>query len=312
MSENAVNYINNEIPVYGVLALGNFDGVHRGHQAVIKAAISYAVKNNLTASALTFEPHPRYLLSSPSAPFRLTSEKAKIHLLRALGISDIITLNFTSEIASLPAKDFVDQILIGKYGARHVVAGSDFVFGHKRGGDMGTLRKWLEPHNIELTEVPILRDEIGDIISSSRIRESLRQGDLATAHRILGRNWSISGEVIHGQKRGKELGFPTANIALGDYLRPKLGVYTVMARKQGDKTRLAGIANIGTRPTVEGVNEVLEFHLFDFHGNIYDQEWEIELHDFIRPELTFPSLEALQKQIAKDVKYAKDLMKTEI
>jgi len=298
-----------------VLALGNFDGVHLGHKAVALSAVSHAKEMGITAAALTFEPHPRHIFSTSTEPFRLTSEADKKLLLREIGINEIITINFTKDIAAMPAKLFAEKMLAEELNAAHIVAGADFGFGQKRGGNMSSLREWLEPRGIDLTEIPLLMDEQGKPVSSSRIREALKKGNMDAASRLLGRNWSISGKVIHGQKRGKELGFPTANIDMGDYLRPKLGVYTIKAQKRGEKREFAGVANIGIRPTLNGHEELLEFHLFDFQGDIYEQDWNIELCHFIRPELTFPDLESLKNQIGKDVEHAKLLLsnpKTEI
>jgi riboflavin kinase/FMN adenylyltransferase len=292
----------------GVLVLGNFDGVHRGHQAVIAAAIGIARERNLSAYALTLEPHPRTLLSSPQTPFRLTPPSAKNRLLQELGIDAIITLNFSPELAGMPAREFVEQILMQHYRARHVVAGADFVFGHRRTGTMQDMSEWLEPHGIGVTAVPPFRDEAGDVISSSRLREAIHQGDLTTARSLLGRPWSITGIVGRGGERGRAMGFPTANMALGETMRPPFGVYAITARRVGGAARHAGVMNIGVRPTVDGVHEVLEFHLFNFQGDLYDQEWEVELHHFLRPERKFPDLEALQDQIMQDVIRAKEML----
>jgi len=294
----------------GVFALGNFDGVHRGHHAVIQAALAYAREQRLPAHVLTFEPHPRQILDPSADPFRLTPAPVKTRLLKALGIDDVITLDFTSALAALSAEDFVTRVLIGRYRVQHIVAGFDFVFGHRRGGNLHNLRSLSSPHGAGVIDVPAQRDEKGEIISSSRARAALRQGDVATARAILGRPWSIAGTVEPGDNRGNVLGFPTANIALGEYLRPLFGVYTAMARPIGKETSLPGVVNIGIRPTVGGGGERLELHLFQPYSDLYGQEWEVELHHFIRPEQVFPDLEALRDQIAKDIKTAKDMLST--
>lgn len=289
----------------GVFALGNFDGVHRGHQAVVKIARERALGQNIPVRVLTLEPHPRTLFKPGIAPFRLTPVAAKIRLLQALGVDDVIVLPFSKEFSQFPAPDFVEQILIKTYGAQHIVAGFDFVFGHDRGGNMNNLRAWLAPHNIGVTEVTPFRDAQGEVMSSSRTREALQQGDLQTAEHILGRPWSIAGIVEQGAQRGREMSVPTANISLGEYLRPKFGVYAVQASRIGATKKYQGVANIGVRPTVDGKSEMLEFHLFNFNGNIYGQEWEVELIDFLRPEMTFASMEDLRQQIMQDIEAAK-------
>lgn len=289
----------------GVLALGNFDGVHRGHQAVVRAAIEKAHGQGVPALVLTFEPHPRSVLKPNIPPFRLTPAPVKEKLLRALGVDGIIALPFTPEFSNLSAEEFVQKILIEKLAVSHIVAGFDYVFGYKRGGTMPLLRQWLGPHAVGVTEVTPFRDAQGLVMSSSRTREALQQGDVKTAEHILGRPWSISGIVQHGAKRGSSIGIPTINIALGDYLRPKFGVYAVTARRAKDGAVFQGVANIGNRPTVDGQTELLEAHLFSFGEMAYGDEFEISLLDFIRPERAFESVEALRAQIFKDMETAK-------
>lgn len=289
----------------GVFALGNFDGVHLGHQAVIRTAVEKARGLGIKARVFTLEPHPRSVLKPHISPFRLTPAATKVRLLKALDVDDVIVQPFTTEFLHISGFDFVTQILIKKYAAQHVVAGFDFVFGFQRSGGMQNLRTWLTPFGVGVTEVTPFRDGAGLVMSSSRTRESLQQGDLRTATHILGRPWSISGVVAHGDKRGQELSFPTANIALGDCLRPKYGVYAVLAGRVGDPFKREGVANIGVRPTVDGKKEWLEFHLFDFDQSLYGEEWEIELIDFIRSEQAFASVDDLRRQIMIDIESAK-------
>ncbi len=292
----------------GVLAIGNFDGVHKGHQAVIKTAIHYAHEHNSPAYALTFEPHPRQLLYPQNPPFRLTSPSTKIRLIKELGVDDTITLPFSPELAQASAEDFALRILKEQCQAKHIVAGFNFVFSRERSGNLQTLRSLLNPAGIEVTEVSPQVDDRGEIISSSSTRAALRKGDTEMARRMLGRYWSIRGLVQPGDRRGNALGFPTANIALGEYLRPLFGVYAVMARPILGETLIPGVINIGKRPTVGGANEMLELHLLEPQGELYGQEWEVELHHFIRPEQAFPSLEALKSQIAIDTQIAKKML----
>jgi riboflavin kinase/FMN adenylyltransferase len=212
---------------------------------------------------------------------------------------------FTPEFSKIGAPEFVEQVLLADCGAQHIVAGFDFVFGHARGGHIRNLREWLAPHGVGITEVTPLRDSEGAVMSSSRTREALQQGDLKTAEHFLGRPWSIAGIIEHGARRGHEMSVPTANIALGEYLRPKFGVYAVQAGRVGEAKKWQGAANIGVRPTVGGDKELLEFHLFDFYEDIYGQEWEVELLHFLRPEQRFPNMDALREQINQDMEMAK-------
>lgn len=289
----------------GVFALGNFDGVHMGHKAVVRSTLEKARGLDIPARVLTLEPHPRSLFKPHLAPFRLTPAKTKLRQLHALGVEDVIVLPFTLEFSELAARDFVENILLNTYGVEHVIAGFDFVFGHERSGNMKNLRSWLAPYNIGLTEVTPFRDSKGEVMSASRTREALQQGDLKTAEHILGRPWSMSGVVERGAQIGRNMGVPTANISLGEYLRPKFGVYAVNAGPIGTPFKHQGVANIGVRPTVDGKTEMLEFHLFNYNNDIYEQEWEVELIDFIRPERAFPDMEALRQQIIEDIDSAK-------
>lgn len=289
----------------GVFALGNFDGVHAGHQVVVRTAIEKARGMGLPARVMTFEPHPRTLFNPGSPPFRLTPKEAKIRILKSLGVDEVLACPFTKEFSLMPAADFVQKILVEKRAAQHVVAGSDFVFGHDRGGNMQKLREWLGPHGVGVTEVTPFRDAHGMVMSSSRARELLVEGQPRLAAHILGRPWSISGTVERGAQRGREMSVPTANIPLGEYLRPKFGVYAVNAGRVGERLLEQGVANIGVRPSFGDKAEVLEFHLFNFSADIYGQEWEVELVDFIRSERAFPDLESLRQQIMQDIEIAK-------
>lgn len=292
----------------GVFALGNFDGVHRGHQAVLRTAIDIASEMDTSVRVITLEPHPRTLFNPEHPPFRLTSPTDKIALLRSIGAVDVVVLNFTPQLAHMPAEEFVHTILRDQCGAHHVVAGFDYVFGHERRGTMSGLRSWLSPHGIGVTEVTPARGKDGEILSSSRVRNALQKGDLSTAETVLGRPWRIRGIVQKGAARGRTMNTPTANIALGDYLRPRFGVYAIMAKHTPSNTWYQGVANIGIRPTVDGTTELLEAHLFNFSDDIYGQEWEVEFRHFIRGEQTFPDLAALQEQIAIDIEQAKSIL----
>jgi riboflavin kinase/FMN adenylyltransferase len=289
----------------GVFALGNFDGVHRGHRAVVECAIENARKRGIPARVLTFEPHPRSFFQPKLAPFRLTPAPVKERLLKALGIDNVVTFPFTEKLADMPARAFVEDILLEKLGAQHVVAGHDFVFGHNRDGNVKKLASLLGGHGVGVSEVEELGGD-GEEFSSTRIRELLLEGEVEAASAILGRDWSIEGTVVKGKALGgRVLGFPTANVSLGEYLRPKFGVYAVRAGRAGEPLTHRGVANIGLRPTVNDKDENLEVFLFDFDEDIYGQRWEFSLTHFIRPERKFDTLDALKAQIEEDVKAAK-------
>ncbi|MFA6279520.1 MAG: bifunctional riboflavin kinase/FAD synthetase [Bdellovibrionales bacterium] len=290
----------------GVWALGNFDGVHLGHRAVIAAAVQEGKRLALPVHALTFDPHPHAFFQKDKRPFLLTPPEAKRHLLLEAGADDVATLPFTPAFAALTPEAFIQDVLIGACQAAHVVVGFDFVFGRGRGGDGRALRQKLEPLGVGVTSAPPKRDEGGEIISSSRIRAAVRKGDVASAAKLLGRPFTLSGVVLAGEGRGRTLGFPTANIALGALAQPLQGVYAIKARSQeGGGETFCGVANFGVRPTFGEAPALLEVHLFDFNGDIYGQVWEVELHRFLRPEMTFDGLAALQAQIQKDVEAAR-------
>jgi riboflavin kinase/FMN adenylyltransferase len=221
-------------------------------------------------------------------------------------VQSVEIVPFTKTLSLLSAEDFVSRILLEKFRVRHVIAGFDFAFGHQRGGNMERLREWLKPHGVGVTEVKPQLDDGGSVFSSSRARECLEAGDPKGAAHVLGRRWSIRGAVEKGDQRGRELGFPTANIALGDYLRPKFGVYAMRVERKGQA--LKGVANIGKRPTVAGAVERLEVYLLDFKDDLYGETLTVELVDFVRPERAFEGLDALKRQIAQDVEKAKTLL----
>ena len=291
----------------GVLALGNFDGVHRGHSAVIKAAALEGKRLKMPVHALTFEPHPYSFFQKDHDPFLLTTPEDKRRLLIEAGADDVVTLPFSPAFAALTPEQFIDDILLGACQVAHVVVGFDFVFGCRRGGDRRALREKLGPRSIGVTEVAPERDESGEIISSSRVRAALRKGDTEIATRLLGRPFTLHGTIEKGAQRGRTLNFPTANIALDPAIvRPLHGVYAVTARRTGNPVTFSGVANFGLRPTFDGASELLEFHLFDFEGSLYGDQWEIALHHFIRPEETFANKDALIEQIKGDAQTARD------
>ena len=287
------------------VALGNFDGVHLGHAAVIRAA--HGARPDLPLAALTFEPHPREHFRPDDPPFRLTLLPAKAEALGGLGASILYALPFDAALAALPAETFVEEVLHQGLGARHLACGPDFAFGHRRGGDTAFLAREAERRGIGLTIVPPVLDD-GAQISSTHIRRLLQDGYPERAARDLGRHFELRGQVFHGDKLGRELGWPTANILLGRQLEPARGVYAVTA-VLADGAVVPGVANVGRRPTLGGDPVTrLETHLFDWSGDLYGQELRVRLHAFLRPDATFSGLDELKAAIAADARAARDVL----
>jgi riboflavin kinase/FMN adenylyltransferase len=284
------------------IALGNFDGVHLGHATLIRAA--HGARPDAPRAVLTFEPHPREFFRPDDPPFRLGLSAERQAALAALGVQIIYELPFNAEFSHLTAERFITEVLHEGLGAAHLTCGPDFAFGHRRGGDAAYLAAWAERLSIGLTVVPPVVDA-GGPLSSTRIRRLLQDGYPERAAAELGRPWAIRGVVAHGEARGRTIGFPTANIALGSHLEPARGVYAVTARLADSSVR-RGVANIGRRPTVgAGLESRLEVHLFDFAGDLYDQEMTVALHSFLRAEARFESFAALRAQIAIDADQAR-------
>jgi riboflavin kinase/FMN adenylyltransferase len=287
------------------LALGNFDGVHLGHAAVLRAA--HAARPDAPLGVLTFEPHPREVFRPDDPPFRLTLPAERADALAAIGCTLLFELSFNHVFSLMMAETFVAEVLHHGLGARHLTTGVDFAFGHRRGGDAEFLAARAEALGMGVTQVPALTDA-GGPLSSTRIRRALQDGYPERATAELGRPWAIRGEVAHGDKRGRTIGFPTANVALGRHLEPARGVYAVTIRL-ADGTIYDGVANIGRRPTVNaGPESRLEVNLFDFSGDIYGTEITVALIAYIRPEIRFSGLDALTAQIAADAAEARRLL----
>ncbi len=289
------------------VALGNFDGVHLGHAHVLRAV--HAARPGAKLAVLTFEPHPRELFRPDDPAFRLTLSAERADALAALNVQIVYELAFDRAFSLLSAEAFVEEVLHGGVGAAHLACGPDFAFGHRRGGDVGFLATRAEALGIGLTIVPPLADAQGTI-SSTRIRRLLQDGYPERAAAELGRPWAVRGPVTHGEKRGRTIGFPTANVPLGRHLEPARGVYAVQARL-ADGTTVPGVANIGRRPTVnEGTESRLEAHLFDYAGDLYGQEIAVSLHAFLRAERKFGSFDELRTQIVADAGQARALLAT--
>jgi riboflavin kinase/FMN adenylyltransferase len=290
----------------GVIALGNFDGFHAGHQAVVGRAVHHAKDDGRPAIVATFDPHPVRFFKPNAPPFRLTTLDQRQELFAAAGADAMLVLPFDAGLANTSAQDFITELLLDRYGAAGVVTGADFVFGKGRGGNVVTLADHARRLGF-FTEMVAPVDDAAEAVSSSRIRDALRAGDCATAARLLTRPFTVRGIVQHGDKNGRLLGFPTANIDMGSYLRPRYGIYAVTGTLP-DGRLLKGAANLGIRPSFDPPRELLEPHFFDFSGDLYGQPIDVAFHAFLRPEAKFDTMDALMAQIAADCDAAKTLL----
>jgi len=282
----------------GIVALGNFDGFHLGHQAVVGRAVARGRQEGRPVLVATFDPHPVRYFKPDVPPFRLTTLGQRERLFAAAGADAMLVFRFGAELAGTSAEDFVRVLLGERTGATGVVTGEDFTFGRGRGGNIGVLRDLGGGLGMNVDAVgPVV--EGGAPVSSSRIRDALREGDCAAATRLMTRPFAIEGIVEHGDKRGRQLGYPTANLSLGKYLRPRFGVYAVRGRL-GDGQVVGGVANMGVRPMFDPPKELLEPYFFDWSGDIYDQCIEVELVEHLRDEQRFDSLDALKAQMRDD------------
>jgi riboflavin kinase / FMN adenylyltransferase len=291
----------------GVIALGNFDGFHAGHQAVVGRAVRHAQDEGRPAIVATFDPHPVRFFKPDIPPFRLTTLDQRQELFAAAGADAMLVLPFDATLAATTAEDFITELLLDRYGAAGVVTGADFVFGKGRGGNVVTLADHARRLGF-FTEMVAPVDDAEDVISSSRIREALQAGDCAAATRLLTRPFTVRNIVRHGDKNGRLLGFPTANLEMGQYLRPRYGIYAVTGRLPDGRV-LKGAANLGIRPSFDPPKELLEPHFFDFAEDLYGQEIDVAFHAFIRPEAKFDHMDALMVQIAADCDAAKRLLR---
>jgi riboflavin kinase / FMN adenylyltransferase len=283
-----------------VLTIGNFDGVHLGHQALLERLVVRARGVGLPAAVMTFEPHPREFFAPDSAPARLASLREKLVLLAAAGIDQAYVCRFNATFAALTAKDFVEGVLVRGLGVRHLIIGDDFRFGKGRVGDFALLGRAGLAHGFGLEAMDTVEVQ-GERVSSSAVREALQAADLLRAARLLGRPYSIAGRVVQGQKLGRRLGFHTANIQLKHNLPPLLGVFAVSVTAD-DGTVREGVANLGLRPTVSALlRPSLEVHLFDFEGELYRAHLTVNFLHKLRDQVKFENLEALSRQIACDV-----------
>ena len=289
------------------VTIGNFDGVHLGHQAMLARVIAVARDRGLAASVLTFEPHPRELFAPASAPTRLTSLREKLELLACHGVDHVHVQRFSRAFAALSPDEFVERALAHLLDARWVLVGEDFRYGAKRAGDFGSLAEAAGRRGFELEAMPTVTHG-GVRVSSSAVRDALARGDLAHAAELLGRPYGISGRVVHGEKLGRALGFATANVQLKHNRPPLGGIFAVRVAGVGDRPR-DGVASLGVRPTVHADGRpVLEVHLFDFAGDLYGRHLRVEFLAKIRDEERYADLDTLKAQIARDCDAARALL----
>lgn len=287
-----------------VATIGNFDGVHLGHQAVLAALQARAGQHGLPSLLITFEPQPLEYFMPEKAPARLTRPREKLELLRELGVDRVLLLRFDQDLAMMEAHDFVRKILVEGLGIKHLYVGDDFRFGKGRAGDFALLQAQGEQHGFAVENLATVSDACGRI-SSTRIREALAEGDLKTAECCLGRGYRMSGKVEHGHKKGRSIGFPTLNVGTARLRSPVHGVFAVFVEGLEEQP-LPGVASIGNRPVVEGDDRfLLEVHLFDFDRMVYGAQVSVHFIEYLREERNFDSFEALREQILWDADQAR-------
>ncbi|MEP2946882.1 MAG: bifunctional riboflavin kinase/FAD synthetase [Lentilitoribacter sp.] len=292
----------------GVVAIGNFDGVHRGHQSVLDRALEIANENNVPALVMTFEPHPRAVFTPENAPFRISPAPLKAVLLEKLGFNAVIEQAFDKNFASNSAQDFINNILVKQFGVSHVVTGFDFHFGKGREGGPAFLMAAGEERGFGVTLVDAFRDENADVISSSRIRQLLIDGELGEANALLGYRFTVEGEIVKGRQLGRELGYPTANMVLHQENGLKPGIYAVKFR-DGEGNLRDGVASFGVRPTVEDDGApILETFVFDFTSDLYGQNCQVHLVSYLREEQKFDDLDSLVVQMKLDDAEAREVL----
>ncbi|RZQ56319.1 bifunctional riboflavin kinase/FAD synthetase [Pseudidiomarina tainanensis] len=289
-----------------VLTIGNFDGVHLGHQAVLAQVKAQALARGVPATVMTFEPQPQELFQPDKAPARLTNFREKHMALRQQGIDRHIVIEFNRKFSNLPAREFIERVLVDMLGVQFLVVGDDFRFGHGREGDFAMLQRAGAELGFEVVDTQSYRQQ-QQRVSSTAIRQCLSDGDFTQAAAMLGRPYAFGGRVVHGEKKGRTIGFPTANIQLKRLRSPLQGVFAVQVQTNDGKMH-AGVANIGRRPTLNGERVQLEVHLFDFAGDLYGQQLRVVPTHFIRAEQKFANFAQLQQQIAADAEKAKAIL----
>ena len=295
-----------------VVAIGNFDGVHLGHRAVIEEGARIARALGAPLAVLTFEPHPRQVLAPPDGPFRLTPFRVKARRLAALGIELLYVARFDRAFAAQEPAAFVADVVARGIGARHVVVGHDFAFGRGRAGTVALLTEVAGALGVGVTRIEAAGSGAG-VYSASRARRLLAAGEVAALPALLGRSWEIDGHVVTGDRRGRTIGFPTANLRCAGILHPARGVYALWARPQGEGTGegerwLPAVANLGRRPTFDKTEDLLEVHLFDYDGMLYGRRLRAAFAERVRPERRFDGIDALKAQIARDCDAARAIL----
>ena len=286
------------------LAIGNFDGVHIGHQAVIKKLVRESKKINSKSGILSFMPHPRQYFTNNYEDFNIIDENDKVSLFENLNIDYYISLKFDSVLASLSPENFIKDILVKKLQVKNITVGYDFKFGKDRKGNTDLLKKLSTKYNYQVSIINQIKNEKDSIVYySSLIRKKIEEGNFKSVSSILGRNWSLKGKVIKGDQKASKMNFPTANITPSKLIKPKKGVYAIKALYSDNYYN--GIANFGVRPTIEGKKLLLEAHLFEFDENIYSKDLTVEFLTFIREEKKFNDFTSLKKQIQKDIQIVK-------
>lgn len=292
-----------------VIALGNFDGLHRGHQAVIQRAQEIANELGAPLGIGLFRPHPYRFFKPDAAPFRLMSPRIRAQVMDDLGVNFLYEIPFDTHLRDMDDVQFVEQVLHRGLGIRHVIVGDDYGFGKDRCGTVESLTRLCSERGIGVTAIsPVGLHALYGKYGSTEIRKALQNGDVFHAQHMLSRPWQVDGVVQEGQKRGRTINFPTANLDFGDLVRPKFGVYTVEVRIEGEDNWLPGVANTGSRPTVDGEEARLEVHLLDFNRDLYGQVIDVRFRSFIRPEKKFESFDALKQQIMRDADGARAIL----
>ena len=284
-----------------VVAIGNFDGLHLGHQKVIKQARLKSKKQKLPFGIVTFEPIPVMFFNKRIKNYRINSKIQKIDQLKELNLDFLIIIKFNKKFSKLSPEQFIEKIIFKKSRCKYLYVSNNFKFGYKRRGNIQTLKRYSNKYNYKTMIASPLRKKT-KVISSTMIRKKISLGKIVEVNRLLNRNWTINGKVIKGEKRGRKIGFPTCNIKIQDYIVPKLGVYGVMVKNK--KFKRKGIANIGYRPTFNGQSLLLEVNIFGINKNLYNKELDVSFIKFIRAEKKFKNLEKLKQQIRADIKKA--------
>jgi riboflavin kinase/FMN adenylyltransferase len=289
-----------------VIALGNFDGIHKGHQEIIKQAINISKESNSNSAIMTFEPHPKSFFQNSDTKIRLTPFYDKGKLLENFGIDILFAMHFDKKFSQITADNFVDDILVDTLKVKTIIIGHDFIFGYKRQGNAELLKEKADLLGFNLIQIDAI-SKGGNIYSSTKIREFLKDGEVEKANNWLGRPHFITGKIEAGEQRGRTLGYPTANIYLKDQLRIRFGVYQVTIQIEGSNEQLPAIANIGCKPMFDDNRDILEVFIFDFDRDIYDKKVKVEFLKFIRDEEKFDSIDELTTQITLDCSKVKSL-----